>query len=148
VAPADLTHCVSTLCAAPARVAFAYLVDPGRLGEWALGCWGGAGGPDGVVRGTSLFDGGPSYARADPDEARLSVDFEVGEEPTRLTRRIAARVVPGDVLGRDPGTSLVILLAWRTAAMDDDRWRQLAVAHEAEALLLRHRIESEAARAA
>lgn len=97
-----------------------------------------------VVKGTSLFDGAPSYARAVPDAERMVVDFQVGDEVDRLVGRISCRVVPGEALGLDGATCLVVLLAWRTASMDDDRWRQLTVAHDAEILLLRGRIESEA----
>lgn len=140
----DLTHCVSSLCAAPAELAFSYLGDAARLGEWALGCWGGMPAAEGVVRGTSLFDGTTSYARTVPDVERMIVDFEVGPEPQSLVGRISCRVVPGKALGVDAASSLLILLAWRTASMDDDRWRRLTVAHEAEILLLRGRIEAEA----
>jgi hypothetical protein len=38
-----------------------------------------------------------------------------------------------------------MLSAWRPQSMDDDRWRRLVVAHEAEILLLRHGIERSAA---
>lgn len=134
-------HCVSIRCDAPAETAFAYLADPARLGEWALGCWGGGVGDDGLVRGTSLFDGSQGLVRVVPVEASLGVDFEVGDDPERLVRRIAARVVPGHDLGGEARTSLVILLAWRTEAMDDERWRRLETSHEAEILILRERIE-------
>ena len=57
----DHAHCVSTLCAASAEDAFAFVADPGRLGEWALGCWQAVERSDGIVEGTSLFDGGRTY---------------------------------------------------------------------------------------
>ena len=138
----DHAHCVSALCAATPEDAFAYVADPGRLGEWALGCWQAVAGPNGVVEGTSLFDGGKTYARADPDRDRMIVDFDVGDDPAALVRRITLRVVRGAEIGRPAETSLVVLTGWRTASMDDERWRRLAVAHEAEVLLLRHRIEA------
>jgi hypothetical protein len=53
--------------------------------------------------------------------------------------------VPGEDVGGDPESSLVVLSAWRTRSMDDERWRRLVVAHEAEILLLRHGIERSAA---
>lgn len=140
----ELTHCVSTLCAARADDAFAFLADPLRLGEWALGCWGAASVADGLVQGTSLFDGAPAYARAVPDPEHLVVDFEVGSEPAELVRRISSRVVPGGELGHGPGVCVLMLLAWRPATMDDERWRRLVAAHEAEILLLRGRVETEA----
>lgn len=141
----DHAHCVSALCTARAEDAFAYVADPRRLGEWALGCWDASERPDGVVEGRSLFDGGTTYARADPDRVRMIVDFEVGDDPVALVRRISVRVVGGAEIGGPGETSLVVLTGWRIASMDDERWRRLAVAHEAEVLLLRHRIETSSA---
>jgi hypothetical protein len=140
----ELVHSVSSLCSAPPDHAFAYLTDPHRLGEWSLGCWE-TRAADGVVRGTSLFDGAETLVRMIPVPEHRIVDFAVGDDPARLTRRISARVVPGEDVGGDPESSLVVLSAWRTRSMDDERWRRLVVAHEAEILLLRHGIERSAA---
>lgn len=140
----DLVHCVSSLCSASPDHAFAYLTDLNRLGEWSLGCWE-TRAKDGVVRGTSLFDGAETLVRMIPVPEQRIVDFEVGDDPERLVRRISARVVSGEDLGGSPESSLVILSAWRTESMDDERWRRLVVAHEAEILLLRHGIERSAA---
>jgi hypothetical protein len=145
VAAIDLVHSVSSFCSAPASQAFSYLADPVCLGEWALGCWGAVACGPGIVKGTSLFSGTDTFARPLPDDANLLVDYEVGDDPQRLVRRITARVVPGDVLGEPPSRSLVVLTGWRAGWMDDERWRQLVVAHEAEVLLLRHRIEASSA---
>jgi hypothetical protein len=134
-------HCVSALCDAPAAAAFSYLSDGTRVGEWALGCWETRAAEDGVVLGTSLLDGTATYVRVVPVEEALTVDFEVGVDPEHLVRRISARVVGGDDLEGDAGRSLVMLLAWRTGSMDDERWRRLAATHEAEILILRGRIE-------
>ena len=82
----------------------------------------------------------PSSGRA-RTTASLTVDYEVGVDPDHLVRRIAARVVGGDDLGGDARRSLVILLAWRTESMDDDRWNRLTTSHNTEILMLRERIE-------
>ena len=95
-----------------------------------------------MVRGTSLFDGAETFVRPLPHDGHLIVDFEVGDHPTTLVRRISARVVPGDEIGEQAATSLLVLTAWRVRSMDDDRWRRLVVAHDAEILLLRRRIEA------
>jgi hypothetical protein len=142
VTATDLAHCVSSLCSATADRAFAYLATPVRLGEWALGCWDAVEGEGGLVTGTSLFDGAETFARPVVDRRHLIVDFEVGDDPAELVRRISARVIPGDEMGERAATSLLLLTAWRVRSMDDERWRRLVVAHEAEVLLLRHRIET------
>ena len=141
----DLAHCVSSLCSATPDHAFAYLSDPGRVGEWALGCWGAEVDGDGTARGTSLFDGGETVVEVIPLPEQRIVDYAVGDDPRSLVRRISASVVPGDEAGGPAGSSLVVLTAWRKKSMDDARWRQLVVAHETEILLLRHRIERSAA---
>ena len=38
---------------------------------------------------------------------------------------------------------MISLHAWRTAQMDDDRWRRLIAAHEWEIVLLRSLLEAE-----
>jgi hypothetical protein len=140
----SISHCATAVCDAPASVAFAVLADPARLGTWALGCWGTEAAGEGVVRGTSLFDGSQAYVRADADRARLGVDFSVGDEPDRLVHRLSARVLPGGALGYGDERCLVTLLAWRPEDMPDDRWVRLATSHETEILLLRARIEESA----
>jgi hypothetical protein len=140
----SLSHCATAVCDATADVAFAFLADPSRLGSWALGCWGAEPVDERTVRGASLFDASTAYARADPDSARLLVDFSVGADPDQLVHRISAHVIPGAVLGFEEHRSLVTLLAWREADMSDDRWSRLVASHEAEILLLRARIEETA----
>ncbi len=137
----DRAHCVSSLCSATAGTVFDYLADPHLLGEWSLGCWDGHVEGSGLIRGVSLFDGAATYARVIPAREHGLIDFEVGDDPARLVRRISARAVPGGDVGEEPTMSLVLLTAWRQRSMDDDRWRRLTVAHAAEILLLRHRIE-------
>ncbi len=140
----SLSHCATTACDAAADVAFAFLADTSRLGSWALGCWDAEPAGERTVRGTSLFDATTSYVRADPDSARLSIDFAVGADPDELVHRISARVIPGTALGYGENRSLVTLLAWRPAQMSDERWSRLVASHEAEILLLRARIEEAA----
>jgi hypothetical protein len=140
----SLSHCTTAVCDATPEEAFAFLADPARLGSWALGCWDALPVDERTVLGRSLFDGSPAYVRADPDSARLGVDFAVGSDPHELVHRISARVIPGPDLGYERGRSLVTLLAWREAGMSDERWSRLVASHEAEILLLRARIEESA----
>jgi hypothetical protein len=137
----DLAHCVSTLCSATPDDAFSYLSDPGRLGEWSLGCWAGRVAPDGTIRGTSLFDGAETFVQLIAMPEQRIVDYAVGDAPDALVRRISARVVPSEEVTGAPASSLLVLTAWRERTMDGPRWRRLVAAHEAEIHLLRHRIE-------
>ncbi|HXF98040.1 MAG TPA: hypothetical protein VNJ46_05445 [Gaiellaceae bacterium] len=139
----ELVHSAAARCAAPARVAFSFLADDSRLGEWALGCWGAVEAGDGLVRGRSLLDGSETFVRLVPHEPTLGVDYEVGRDPARLERRIAARAVPGKDVGLDPAHCLLVLSAWRPATMENDRWYQLIAAHAAEVLILRRCVERE-----
>lgn len=138
-----LSHCATAKCRAPADAAYAFLADAELLGTWALGCWDARPLGGGVVSGTSLFDGSTTYARVDGDPQRLAADFAVGPEPDELVHRISARVLAGAPLGFE-AECLVTLLAWRPAAMDDERWARLTASHETEILLLRGRIEGRA----
>jgi hypothetical protein len=45
-------------------------------------------------------------------------------------------VVPGEATGRDKGSCLVTLVAWRDAAMSEARWERLVACHEVEILLV------------
>ena len=139
----SLSHCTTAVCDVTAEEAFAFLADPARIGSWALGCWDARPLGGGVVSGTSLFDGSTTYARVDGDPQRLAADFAVGPEPDELVHRISARVLAGAPLGFE-AECLVTLLAWRPAAMDDERWARLTASHETEILLLRGRIEGRA----
>lgn len=137
----ELSHCASAACRVSAERAFAFLADPGRLGAWALGCWGATPVDDATVRGTSLFDGVESVVRVSPDPERLVVDYLVGGGEGALRPRITARIVRGGDLGLGDDVCVVTLLAWRTAEMDDERWARLVAAHETEVLLVRGLLE-------
>jgi hypothetical protein len=140
----SLSHCATAACNAPAEAAFAFLADAAKVGTWTLGSWAARPVDDRVVRGTSLFDASEAYVRADADPTRLAVDFAIGDVRDELVPRITARVVPGPTLGLDKGQCVVTLLAWRTAAMSDERWQRLKASHDVEILLLRARIEEAA----
>jgi hypothetical protein len=56
--------------------------------------------------------------------------------------RINVRVVPGPVVGLSEDTCVLTFLAWRGAAMSDERWRRLTASHEFEAVLIKSLFES------
>src|SRR5215468_23532 len=131
-----LCHHATVFVTAPAERALAFMADGLKLGTWAMGCWGTrAAGPDLFV-GRSLFDGSEGYVRLIVDRGLMNVDYHVGPAPDRLAHMNTARVIPGAALGRDADTSVVSLLAWRPAAMDDATWQRICITHEAEMLLI------------
>lgn len=139
------SHMTTQQVQAPAEVAFRYLSDGLALGRWSLGCFNtGPAEEPGLYAGRSLIDGGQTWFRIDPDAERLVIDYLVGT-PERLARRASVRVVPGAELDLSEEACLVSLMAWRTAGMDDDRWRRLCALHEAEIILIKGQIEQSVA---
>ena len=138
----DLCYAVTAEVAAPASFVFAFLADPAKVGEWALGAFGarriGAGD---VYRGASLLDGSATLFRVDADARRMIVDYLVGADAENLVMRISARIVPGEILERGAALCLVSLSAWRPASFDERRWSRLRAFHDAEIHILRDQIE-------
>ena len=131
-----LAHAVTAECAVPARRAYAFLADGREVGRWALGSFGARKVGRNLFRGRSLFDGTEVLYRPVGDAARLIVDYHVGIDARALVPRIMARVVPGEITGRDPGSCLVTLVAWRDASMSEARWQRLIACHATEILLV------------
>jgi hypothetical protein len=137
----ELFHAASVEVAVPAADAFAYLSDGLRQGEWTLGSWQRERVADGLFRGTSLFDGRDVFVRITADEPLLLVDYEVGPSPDRLLRVNAARVVPGSLIGRAPGSCVVTLMKWRTPAQDDEQWQRACASFDTEIHMIKGRLE-------
>jgi hypothetical protein len=139
---AGQSHITSIVVNWAARDLFARMGDANNLHRWSFGTWKTEIRADGLIHGTSLFDGAGLLVRIDKDEARLSIDYHLGPEPQKLVPRIQLRVVPGSHVGLGDDQSVLTLIAWRSEAMDDDRWRRLTAAHEMEAVLVKSLIES------
>ena len=118
------------------------MADAANLHRWSFGTWKTEIAADGLVRGTSLFDGSSLYVRIAGDEARLIIDYHLGIDPQKLVPRIQLRVVRGGHVGLGDDQSVLTFIAWRSEAMDDDRWRRLTAAHEMEAVLVKSLIEN------
>ena len=120
----------------PAGRAYSFLADGLAVGRWALGSFQARRVGPNLFLGRSLFDGAEVLYRPVGDRARLIVDYHVGADPRALVPRVMARVVPGEVTGRAPGSCVVTLVAWRDAAMTDARWERLVACHEVEIRLI------------
>ena len=137
------SHITSIVVARSADQVFAVMADPAKLNRWSFGTWETQIAEDGLVTGTSIFDGGRILVRIDADAARLSIDYKLGSDRNALVPRIQVRVVPGVHVGLDAGQCVLTFIAWRAAAMDEDRWRRLTASHEFEVVLLKNLIENE-----
>ena len=140
--PSSYAHLAAQSVAAPFDTVFDFMADPLRLGRWSLGCFGIAADPEsGLYIGTSLYDGALGWVRIIPDRASGLIDYHVGV-PEGLSPRIFCRVTAGGPLDYAPDSTLVTLIAWRAAAMSEDRWLRLQAAHEAEIWLIKEQIEA------
>jgi hypothetical protein len=134
-------HTASSEVAVPAEVAFDYMSDGIKQGEWTLGSWNRRQRDDGLFVGESLFDGKETYIRIDADRGRLLVDYFVGRDPERLAPRNSARIVRGSSLGRGDDTCVVTLLTWRGAETTDEGWERTCLSHETELFMIKGRLE-------
>lgn len=136
------SHIASIEVKRSAAKVFAFMADPAKLNRWSFGTWETKIAADGLVAGTGIFDSTNIFVRIDADAERLSIDYRLGADPANLVPRINVRIVPGQNLGLDPGHCVLTFIAWRAAAMDDDRWRRLTASHEFEAVLIKSLIEN------
>lgn len=134
-------HAVSRLCRAPAQEAMALLSTATGLARWNLGLWHTQEQSPGWLSGRSLFGGGRGLAQVQVDLARGCVDYRVGSDAQQLVPRIQARVQLGAELGYSDDSCVVTLMAWRSADMDDARWRRLCATHEVEIDMIRAELE-------
>ena len=139
---AGQSHIASIAVNRSADDVFAFMADAAKLNRWSFGTWETEIAADGLVTGTSMFDGGKILVRIDADRERLSIDYRLGIDPAKLVPRINVRIVPGANLGMDAGHCVLTFIAWRAAAMDDDRWRRLTASHDFEVVLIKSLLEN------
>lgn len=139
--PAADVHAVARLCRARVSQALALLSTAPGLARWNLGLWRTQEQSPGWLVGRSLFGGGHGLAHVQVDATRGCVDYRVGSQAQQLVPRIQARVQAGAELGYADDRCVVTLMAWRSADMDDVRWRRLCATHEVEIDIIRAELE-------
>ena len=141
---AGQSHITSIVVERPARQVFAFMADPAKLHRWSFGTWETEIADDGLVTGTSIFDGARILVRIDADRGatvdRLQARQRSGKRWCRASRCGSCRA---RISGSMPEHCVLTFIAWRAAAMDDDRWRRLTASHEFEVVLLKNLIENE-----
>jgi hypothetical protein len=136
------SHIASIAVECHSGAVFAFMADPEKLDRWSFGTWHTEISPNGLVMGTAIFDGSKILLKIDADLHRLSIDYHLGTEPHNLVPRINVRVVPGSIVGLNDDACVLTLIAWRTASMNDERWRKLKASHEFEVVLIKNLLES------
>lgn len=142
---AGQSHITSVVVKRAATAVYAFMADPAKLPRWSFGTWHIEVVADGLVRGTSLFDGSQILVRIQGDPQQRRIDYYLGSDPQKLVPRIEVRVVPGEQLGLEPESCVLTFMAWRAEVMDDDRWRRLTASHEMEVMLIKALLENERA---
>jgi hypothetical protein len=138
----ELVHATARRCRTTPARALAHLSRQPGMARWILGLWDCREAGPGLFAGASLFDGARGFVQPVVDAQQGTIEYRVGATPDALAPRIRARVTPGPALGYDEHCCVVTLEAWRTADMDDARWRRLVLTHEAEIELIRAQLES------
>lgn len=140
------TICHSSTCEVQAttNIAFDYLSDGVAQGEWTLGSMERRKIGDNLYSGVSIFDEVELFVRIDADADRLMIFYHVGTDKSQLQPRNVIRIIPGSVINKTDDICLVTLLSWRSANVDDDRWKLTCVSHETEMFIIKNRIEQAA----
>ena len=137
----ELIHAAARLCTTSLQAALDHLSTASGLSRWNLGMFDTTQEPDGLLKGVSLFDGMPTYARAEIDPHKGLVTYCVGADPHVLVPRIQAQVIDGAALGYEAGLVLICLQTWRLKDMDDRRWLRLTTTHETELDLIKAQLD-------
>lgn len=134
-------HAAALEIAVDARTAFDYVSDGLRQSDWTLGSTNRESLDGGLFRGTSAFDGQPTYVRIHAHPEQLLVDYEVGRSAEKLTRVNSVRIQDGPAIGRPAGTCVLALMKWRLPGETDEIWRRSTLTFDTEVHMIKGRLE-------
>jgi hypothetical protein len=134
-------HGIAIVLAVPADEVIAFLSSGMNQSYWALGSWARVDEGDGVVSGTSLWDGSTLYIRVHPHPELGLIDWHTGSSPETLSHGVSARVLDGEPFGHPAGSSVLTFTVWRGAKHTDEAWARTYHAFIAESHLIKGRLE-------
>ena len=134
-------HSASIAVGAPADVAYAFLADGMNQSYWALGSLERRDLGDNLYVGTSMFDGKELFVRLRANAELRLVDYFLGTHRERLVHLVESRVIPGEELGRAPGTCVVTNTHWRPEAATAEEWEMTYYLWKTEVYLIKGCIE-------
>ena len=124
----------------PMEAVFAFMADPATMAVWNIGTVDVTTGPDGISRGRSVDSGAEVFIHVQPHQNQMLIDYLVGTDPSALTPRIFARVLPGQVMEAEG--AVLLMSAMRTPGMTDSRWQGLVARHAEEMRLIKAALET------
>jgi hypothetical protein len=136
------TDCASVVIKRPADEVFEFMASADNMNLWSFGTWKTSIADDGLITGRAMQDGRTAYVRISASREQRLIDYYVGASPDQLSPRIFARVVAGEVADLGDDNCVLMMIALRSAGMDDERWRGLVNTHAVEVDLIRSLIES------
>ena len=81
-----------------------------------------------IVKGVSNYDQSVSYLKIVKNNNIKKIDYWIGKEIDNLSPRIYARITPTN----DKDKNTLMMVAFRTDDMDNERWKQLKELHQLE----------------
>ena len=108
-----------------------------KINLWSMGIEWDMNTKDNIVKGVSNYDQSVSYLKIVKKNNIKKIDYWIGKEIQNLTPRIYARITPTD----DKDKNRLILVAFKTDDMDNERWKQLKELHQLEIKEIKKLIE-------
>ena len=99
-----------------------------KINLWSMGIEWDMNTKDNIVKGVSNYDQSVSYLKIVKNNNIKKIDYWIGKEIQNLTPRIYARITPTD----DKNKNTLMVVAFRTDDMDNERWNQLKELHHLE----------------
>ena len=99
-----------------------------KINLWSMGIHWDMNTKDNIVKGVSNYDQSVSYLKIVKNNNIKKIDYWIGKEIQNLTPRIYARITPTD----DKNKNTLMVVAFRTDDMDNERWNQLKELHQLE----------------
>ena len=99
-----------------------------KINLWSMGIEWDMNTKDNIVKGVSNYDQSVSYLKIVKKNNIKKIDYWIGKEIDNLSPRIYARITPTN----DKDKNRLILVAFKTDDMDNERWGKLKELHQLE----------------
>tara|TARA_B100000686_G_scaffold353934_2_gene461639 strand:+ start:1767 stop:2165 length:399 start_codon:yes stop_codon:yes gene_type:complete len=105
-----------------------FMSDINKINLWSMGIHWDTETKNNIIKGVSNYDQSISYLKIIHNNDIKKIDYWIGKEIQNLEPRIYARVTSTN----DKCKNKLMLVAFQTDDMDDERWKQLKELHQLE----------------